>query len=130
MSQKLKPKVEALGKKLERELASNPEAAKNYAGAVTGLLERIDQRYASLKEQVKEEEAEPVKFDGDKALALTEWRPAQETERIQLDKKQVDGVEMMRISCPKGEAEVLEGGWRTNLLLGKGRYAMTVKHSK
>jgi hypothetical protein len=124
---KLKPGVETLGKKLVEALAAKPEAAEQLKGAVDGLVQRIEERYKNLQEQVHAPEPKPMQFDGDKPVSLTEWNPAPESDAIELDEKESKGEKMYRLTIKQPGQEAIGGGWRTTVLLGTGKYRFTAK---
>lgn len=124
---KLKPGVETLGKKLVEELAAKPEAAENLKGAIGGLIQRIEERYKNLQEQVNAPDPKPLEFDGEKPIALAEWHPAPENDLMELDEKEIKGEKMYRILFKESSKEPMSGGWRTTVLLGQGKYRITAK---
>ncbi|MBM4060060.1 MAG: hypothetical protein FJ265_03040 [Planctomycetes bacterium] len=123
---KLVPKVKALAGKLRKELhALDPGTAEDFDDAVQDLVQRIEARYRNLQDQVKAPEPKPQQFPAGRPLALKTWRPAAETEHLELGKKGFQGVQTFLIASTGRGEQPLVGSFRASLLLGKGRYRLS-----
>ncbi|MFY9344864.1 MAG: CotH kinase family protein [Planctomycetota bacterium] len=121
---RLLPKIEAIAARLQKELRGDPDAARAHADAVRDLIERVRARAENLEQQSRAPEPKPLQLAVGKALALKNWNPAAETERLELEKKSWQGVTALNARCVERGDDVRHGAFRTHLLLGKGRYQL------
>ena len=122
---RLQPKVAAIGQKLVAELRrSDPGAADALAEAVRSLQERIAARHVSLQAQVVLPEPKPQPLPFGSPLALKKWHPAAETEGIELEPDRLQGLAVLQARIGERGSEPRLGAFRTNVLLGPGRYEL------
>lgn len=121
---KVLPGLQQQAARLRRALDDDPDAARALEDAVRDLQGRVQARYRSLQAQVRAPEPQPLQFPGSRALALKGWQPAAETDHLQLDRKDFQGVGTLLFRCLEGSADPRVGSWRMSVLLGKGRYRL------
>ncbi|MFN0057607.1 MAG: CotH kinase family protein [Planctomycetota bacterium] len=121
--QKWFPRIDAMAELLAPTLALvSKEARLGHVDAIRDLKARVAARYGQLQTQSRAPEPTPVHFRGDKPQLVKGWNPAGETEGVVLRKKNIDGAMALQVSCAKSGEQV--GGWRTSLLLARGRYRL------
>lgn len=119
------PRLQQLGDKLQRELKTTDEAGANALGdAVRGLLDRLRDRDRNLEKQVKAPEPKPLALAPGKPMRLDKWKPAAETDHIELVQRPMLGVGALQVQCTKHGDEPRHGSWRLHVLLPKGRYQL------
>jgi hypothetical protein len=122
---RLQPQVAAIGQKLVAELRrSDPGQADALAEAVRNLQERIAARHGSLQAQVVLPEPKPQPLPFGSPLALKKWHPAAETEGIELEPDRLQGLAVLQARIGERGSEPRLGAFRTNVLLGPGRYEL------
>lgn len=122
---RLVPRVQQLADTLQKELRTTDEAgARAHADAVRGLVARIQDRYRNLEKQVKAPEPRPLQLAIDKPLALKNWNPAAETDRVELARRAFQGAMALHVQCLDRGDTARHGVWRVHVLLGKGRYQL------
>lgn len=125
---KLTSRIDALASKLQSVLREyGPEAVERHATVVRELKERIVARAQSLEEQKSFPAPQPVEFDENGVLHLTDWHPASQVEDAAL--------EFIELTPEKHVLKIASGSlpciasWRTGLLLPRGRYVFTARAS-
>jgi spore coat protein H len=122
---KLVPPIKQLGDKLARELrTTDPDGARAHEEAVRGLADRVTARYRVLEQQVKAPDPKPLPLAAGKPLLLKNWRPAAETEGLELVRKAAGGAMALQVAVVDKAAEPRRGLWRMHVLLAKGRYEL------
>ncbi|HEX6812489.1 MAG TPA: CotH kinase family protein [Planctomycetota bacterium] len=124
--QRIAPKLDAIAARLQKALRGfDDDAARSHAQAVRALQERVAARYRELQVQVRAPEPKPLQFPGSKPVALKTWHPAAESDHVVLAKKGFQGTNALQIACQRGPDAAREAVWRTQVLLGRGRYRLS-----
>lgn len=121
---RLLPRVDALARRLQRELADDAGAAAAHADAVRDLRERLVARHASLLAQVDAAEPEPLALARGKPLVLRDLAEAADSEHIELVTDGSGEAAQLRLACKAEGREVQQGRFATQVLLGPGRYQL------
>jgi spore coat protein H len=122
-AEKLAKRVDDVAARLRPVLeAISDEAARNHAERVRTLKERLSARAKNLKEQSVMPDPKPVVFDKASMFAPKKWRPASECDDAKLSDGKVAGERVLKIAC--GRSGKCIAGFRTNVLLAKGRYKL------
>ena len=125
---RLTPRLTALATSLERGLARvDADAAREFAAAARDLQQRVGRRYASLTVQVHAAEPKPLALARGRPFLLKRWNPAAETDAIELDRKDLQGVTSLLLRVTARDRAAQQGAWRTHVLLGHGRYELRAK---
>jgi hypothetical protein len=132
---KLLPKFEAkrLGKKLDevqRRLEPalkkvSAEAAELQALRAVELRERLVERERSLKEQKSQPEPKPQVFKPGVAVQVKGWRPMSEVEDAVVEPRKLGATQFLSIAC--GPSKRCVAGWRSGVLLSRGRYKLSAQ---
>ena len=126
--QRLEPKLQAIAARLDKELRrSAPELARAHEDATRDLIARVQARYRSLRVQVRAPEPMPLQLAVGRSAPLRDWRPAAQTDHVDLAKKGFKGVTTLTIVSRDGGDEERRGAFRTTLLLERGRYRLLAK---
>jgi hypothetical protein len=127
---RLQQRIAAIAAKLRAALHEfDPEAASAHAAAVRGLQERLVQRHRNLLAQAKAPEPVPLSFEGQRPVAVAIWHPGAETEQIELGRKRPGAAPVLQIACTGRGPAVRAGGFRTSVLLARGRYRLSASVS-
>lgn len=118
---KLFPKVDDVAKRLSPVLeAMDPQAARDYAGRVRALKDRIAARHKFAKEQAAEPEPKPIALSPGKSVVLRTWRKAPETEDARLSEEKNAGERQYVIGV--GPSGTCNASWRKMVPVSKGRW--------
>jgi hypothetical protein len=100
--------------------AMDPQAARDYAGRVRALKDRIAARHKFAKEQAAEPEPKPIALSPGKSVALRTWRKAPETEDARLSEEKNAGERQYVIGV--GPSGTCNASWRKMVPVSKGRW--------
>jgi spore coat protein H len=101
------------------------DAAAEFDGAFADLRERLAARHRFLVQEVKAPEPQPLRFDGERPVALRRWQPAAATDGVKLDRSTAHGGASLHVQAQRAGDEERHGAWRTSVLLTKGRYRLS-----
>lgn len=119
MHERLRPTLQAI----------DPELAEMHQQRIDELKERISQRLDILPELI-ESVPSPIEFpseteDGVVSLSLPDWYPVIETEGVEFESADYDGVRCFTIG--RSALGDFVGSWRCQNLLARGVYRLTVR---
>lgn len=106
----------------------DPDFASHQATMAKELVERIKARYQNLKEQLAEEDPQPIAFDDQKTLLLADWYPVVEAGEAKLEVVEASDeqpIKSYRIEFSSNETVV--ASWRKSELLGPGKYRFSAR---
>lgn len=126
--QRLGPRLQAVSARISKALERTaPALAKDHERAARELDGRMQARYRDLRNQVRAPEPKPLAIAIGRSVTLREWRPAAQTDHVELGKKGFGGVSTLMVACRDGGDGLRVGVWRTSLLLERGRYRLLAK---
>jgi len=121
--EKLAPVIDGVGRRLGPALeAMNKDYARNYAGNLQGVKDRIKQRNLVVQKFLKSN-VEPLvaAFDDKGEMLVTKWGEAKETDDAVHGKEKPDGsTEALALKTGPGKRCI--ASWRREVVLPKGKY--------
>jgi hypothetical protein len=114
-------RVEPVQRRLQDALRGvGVEAAAAQADRARELMERVEARARSLREQSAAPEPKPPTFRKGQAVRIAGWHPMSESEDATVEEIELGGARWYRVAC--GDSGRCIAGWRCSVLLAKGRY--------
>jgi hypothetical protein len=105
--------------------AVSDEAAALQAARSQELRERLGERERSLKEQKSQPDPKPLVFKTGVAVLLKRWHPMSEVDDAEVREDKLGATEFLSVSAgPSGRCIA---GWRSQVLLSRGRYKLSAQ---
>ena len=122
VKEKLAPKVRAAAKKIEP-IARAWDASQGGAfdGSVKDLIDRLEAREKSIKEQIKRPEPKTLEFDASGKARLTGFKLVVEEGERDGEQVTTGGKRALTIVAPRGP---VTASWRKKVMLPRGRFRL------
>lgn len=96
------------------------DAAAQHEEELRGLKERLAERAANLNGLINDGLPQPVSFEAENMILLTDWYPDGDQERVLMADTEVDERRILSLELKVNEEQ--HPSWRAGLLLPRGRY--------
>lgn len=98
------------------------EAASAQADRARELVERVQERVKSVREQAARPEPKPMTFEVGEPVVVEGWSEASEAEDVEHGEAELDGTMWLRVAC--GESGRCVASWRRAVIVPRGRYRL------
>lgn len=113
--------IDETGSRITAVLKSMSEdAAIQHEEELRGLKERLAERAGNLERLTNDGLPQPVSFEDENMIHLTDWYPDGDQERVLMADTEVDGKRILTLELKANEEQ--HPSWRTGLLLSQGSY--------
>lgn len=96
------------------------DAAAQHEEEVRSLKERLAERVNNLDSLINDGLPQPASFAEGNVIALTDWYPDGDQERVMMTDTEADGRRLLSLELKVNEEH--HPSWRTGILLSRGRY--------